>query len=123
MATKNYSISVWKEHSLHPRVADRRAIDWIFVVDSLNFSFWPNSKQDYAINSETGYWALCRAINRAIEIGIPITDPHFYSEISEQQFREVFASDSGHEIPLLEDRLRVLRESGRILLEVSIGLV
>lgn len=120
MAAKKYSISVWKEHSLHPKVADRRALDWIFVIDSLNFSFWPKPNEEFAIDCHSGYWALCRAINRALDAGIPITDPHFYAEISEQQFREIFASDSGHEMPLFEERLEILRESGRVLLEVSV---
>ena len=118
MRVKNYNISVWKEHSLHPKVADKRAIDWIFVIDSLNFSFWPNSNQDYSINSHTGYWALCAAINRALDNGIPITDPRFYSEISEQQFRQIFLTDGENDMPLLLKRLDVLRESGRVLIQV-----
>ncbi|CAG2165674.1 unnamed protein product [Oppiella nova] len=115
--TKRYSTSVWKEHPLHPKVADQTTIDWIFVVDSLNFSFWANTDQDYTIEGHTGYWALCAAINRAIKKGIPITDPQFYSQVSEPEFREIFSTDNGIEIPLLLKRLEVLRESGRVLIE------
>ena len=118
MKSRNYDITVWKKHSLHPKVADKKAIDWIFVIDSLNFSFWPHSNQGYSINSHTGYWALCAAINRALEKGIPITDPYFYAEISEQQFREIFSTDGGNDMPLLEKRFDVLRESGRVLIQV-----
>jgi len=28
------------EHELHPRGADEKAIDWIFLMDVINFSFW-----------------------------------------------------------------------------------
>lgn len=35
-----YSILNWKEHPLNPKIANEDAIEWIFVVDSLNFSFW-----------------------------------------------------------------------------------
>lgn len=35
-----YSLVNWKQHELHPKQANEAAIDWIFLVDSLNFSFW-----------------------------------------------------------------------------------
>ncbi|CAG2101412.1 unnamed protein product [Medioppia subpectinata] len=115
--SKKYGTSVWREHPLHPKVADQKTIDWIFVIDSLNFSFWPNPNEDYTIDGHTGYWALCAAINRAISKGIPITDPQFYGNINEKKFREIFATDNGIEMPLLLKRLEVLRESGRVLNE------
>lgn len=57
---------------------DDQAISWIFLVDTLNFSFWSNNKDDnnkeikYQViyNNKTweGYWALCAAINRALDV-------------------------------------------------------
>ncbi|XP_054164855.1 queuosine salvage protein-like [Oppia nitens] len=115
--SNKYSTHVWKEHVLHPKVADKSTIDWIFVVDSLNFSFWPNPRHEYTIEGQVGYWALCAAINRALDKGIAITDPKYYSQISEEDFKQIFATDNGFEIPLLKERLQVLRESGRVLIE------
>jgi len=118
MKVNKHDISLWKESALHPKVADEKAIDWIFVIDSLNFSFWPNSNEDYTINGYNGYWALCAAINRAIDNHIPITNPQFYANITEEQIKTIFETDNGIEVPLLKERLEVLRESGKVLIEV-----
>ncbi len=45
----------------------------IFVVDLLNFSFWSDDEsRRYAVTYRgkawTGYWSLCAAINRAIDV-------------------------------------------------------
>jgi hypothetical protein len=55
-----------------------QAINWIFLVDTLNFSFWSENKDNnskeikYQVvyNNKTweGYWALCAAINRALDV-------------------------------------------------------
>lgn len=45
-----YSLGNWKQHELHPKQADQVAIEWIFLVDSLNFSFWTPSER-YDLNS------------------------------------------------------------------------
>lgn len=64
----------------------------------------------------TGYWALCAAIDRSVERGIPLTDPTFYSKIDEETLKDVFKGD-GVEIPLLKERKEILHENGRILLQ------
>lgn len=72
-----YSIKSWKQHELNPHKMDKSALNWIFVVDTLNFSFWSadDSKQymvRYKGKEYTGYWSLCAAINRAIDEGMKI---------------------------------------------------
>ena len=65
------------------------AISWIFLVDTLNFSFWSDNElmqiptpipasfkmppiEKYTVIYNqipyTGYWAMCAAINRAIDV-------------------------------------------------------
>lgn len=60
----------------HPRSTDPWAIDWIFLVDTLNFCFWNPSLDDglkqWAVEGEVGYFALCRAINRAMRVNIMV---------------------------------------------------
>ena len=73
LKSKKYSFKVWKEHELHPKAMADWTADWIFVLDSLNFSFWVEDHcapwtvrfngKDY-----TGYWALCAGINRALQV-------------------------------------------------------
>lgn len=66
------------QHGLHPNALDEKAVDWIFLVDTLNFSFWsgvategndfvdpPKWEVNYKGETHTGYFALCAAVNRA----------------------------------------------------------
>ena len=138
-----------------PLAADETSIDWMFVADTLNFSFWGLEEgHHYAVELHgkqyTGYMALCAALTRAVEVsllgmnlinltqnwsilwqiwffycssalnlqaGIPITSSKFYANITEKDVREIFASSSSNEIPLVEERVKNLQESGKILNE------
>ena len=105
---------------------------------SLNFSFWsalPASSR-YGVRWKagahgkgelggadqvwTGYWSLLAALHRAQEEGINITEPAFYRDCDDEVLRSVFRSDQGEEIPLLEERIRVMREVGTILCQVCL---
>lgn len=61
------------EEQLHPKPNEPWTIDWIFVIDTLNFCFWTpknqlNGKSEWSVNGYVGYFALCAAINRAMEV-------------------------------------------------------
>ncbi|KAH9983017.1 hypothetical protein BJV74DRAFT_852403 [Russula compacta] len=97
-----YTPRTWRTHPLHlcpPEPYDpahpgtRATLDWIFLISSLNFSFWSHlSGRDDCFGVEwregwdsdrhvvhTGYWSLVAALDRALDEGIPITDPSFYA--------------------------------------------
>lgn len=65
----------WKAlHPLNPQVADEAAVNWVFLADTLNFSFWAERDEHkclvrYKGTEYSGYWALCAAINRALDEG------------------------------------------------------
>ncbi|CAG8774760.1 16268_t:CDS:1 [Cetraspora pellucida] len=131
MKIKKYSTSNWKKHDLHPKTTDEKTIDWIFLVDLLNFSFWSDldkatdtsNNQKFSITFKnhqyTGYWALCAAINRSIEEGTPITTPSLYASenvLSDQAIHHIFRSSLPNtQIPLLKERIRCIREAGKVL--------
>lgn len=51
-----------------------QALNWVFVVDTMNFSFWPEKETQqcevtYKGTTYTGYMTLCAAITRAMEEG------------------------------------------------------
>ncbi|EKM51681.1 uncharacterized protein PHACADRAFT_127474 [Phanerochaete carnosa HHB-10118-sp] len=143
LEVESYTPRTWRSHALHvcpPEPYDpshpetRRSFDWIFLISSLNFSFWSEyegTPYRYGVEwregwgSEkavvhTGYWSLVAAIDRALEEGIPITDPAFYaSEVScpDSTVSHVFraAPQSGEVIPLLTERIAILRQNGEIL--------
>ncbi|KAI0753368.1 hypothetical protein C8Q80DRAFT_1096903 [Daedaleopsis nitida] len=143
MQREAYVPRTWRTHPLHICPAEpfswaepstHACLNWIFLISSLNFSFWSELEGQegrYGVewrqgwNSDRmvvhkGYWSLVAAIDRALEEGIPITDSTFYaSEIRcpvpliEHVFRPAARSVEG--IPLLEERIRILREVGSIL--------
>ncbi|XP_033114697.1 queuosine salvage protein-like [Anneissia japonica] len=122
LCSSEYSIKAWKQHKLHPQKMEAPTVDWIFVIDTLNFSFWSESNEkrflvEYNNEKHSGYWSLCAALKRALEEGIPITTPSYYSTVSLRQLQYIFRSATDTNIPLLEERLEHLHEVGKILVE------
>ncbi|KAM7077113.1 queuosine 5'-phosphate N-glycosylase/hydrolase isoform 2-T3 [Ciconia maguari] len=98
-----FGLAGWKSlHELNPRAASAEAVDWVFLVDTLNFSFWSEQEeQKYLVKYK----------------GIPITSASYFATMTLDQVRHVFRSDTEVPIPLIEERHRVLNESGTVLLE------
>lgn len=112
---KNFS-----QHQFHPKPSDPHAFNWIFLIDTLNFCFWTpgNQPNKYCVDKQTGYFALCAAINRAMKEGIDVTNPKYYSSISLEKLAEILrADDHTTKVPLLEQRHECLIEVGNKLIE------
>ncbi|KAH8085422.1 hypothetical protein BXZ70DRAFT_559928 [Cristinia sonorae] len=146
LLSESYTPRSWRTHPLHicpPEpysAADSRTgtcMNWIFFISSLNFSFWSEKeghedrfgilwKEGWGegLQNEmvhTGYWSLVAALDRALEEGVPITDPAFYSsetrcppQLLEHIFRP--APQCSERIALFNERVKILREVGTILL-------
>lgn len=93
----------------------------VFLVDTINFSFWPDEGAHYDVSwngkSYTGYFSACAAVNKAIAAGIPVLSAEWMKNVGKEEIDAIFKSDSGHSIPLLEERVKAINESGRVLLE------
>ncbi|XP_051924610.1 queuosine salvage protein isoform X1 [Hippocampus zosterae] len=117
------SASGWKmANPLAPAPTSDQAFNWVFVVDTMNFSFWPNDdtrqcEVTFRGTTHTGYMTLCAAITRAMEEGVPITDPKFFSQISVEELAHILRSDNETPMPMLQERHQVLTEGGRVLLQ------
>ncbi|XP_058067006.1 queuosine 5'-phosphate N-glycosylase/hydrolase [Anopheles bellator] len=117
---KEISVDNFSQHQHHPTAKDPKAVDWIFLIDTLNFCFWTPGKvaTKWTVEGETGYFALCAAINRAMREDIDVTNPAFYSTITIEQLERILRSDNATtKVPLLEERVRCLHEVGHVLLE------
>lgn len=129
MKTQSYSTKTWNEPELTPKTKDQATVDWIFLVDLLNFSFWSDTdKQDSGLASSqrftvtyngkeyTGYWSLCAAINRALDEGIPVTSPEFWSrdEFTLEKLSHIFCSSTTEQVPLLQLRYDIMRQAGEV---------
>ncbi|XP_077457066.1 queuosine 5'-phosphate N-glycosylase/hydrolase isoform X2 [Stigmatopora argus] len=117
------SASGWKNaNPLAPSPTSDQAFNWVFVVDTMNFSFWPDEatrqcEVTFRGITHTGYMTLCAAITRAMEEGVPITDPKFFSQMSMEELAHILRSDNKTPMPMLQERHKVLTEGGHVLLQ------
>lgn len=116
--TRKIHTGNFSQVKFHPKSDDPKAADWIFVLDTLNFSFWTDTGADkWKVNGETGYFAFCAAVQRAIDEGKPMWDPKYYSQITQKEAKVIFQGDDEVSIPLIEDRVKNLQQAGKILLD------
>ncbi|XP_043582506.1 queuosine salvage protein isoform X1 [Bombus pyrosoma] len=115
---RKISVNNFSQCQFHPSPDDLKAVDWIFVLDTLNYSFWSKTNcPKWTVNGQTGYFALCAAIKRAVDEGKPIVDPKYYSQITRSEAEHIFRGDTETSIPLLDERVKSLRDAGKVLLE------
>ncbi|HOV85525.1 MAG TPA: queuosine salvage family protein [Syntrophobacteraceae bacterium] len=109
----------WK-HPCHFFDGGEETARWILVLDVLNHCFWPSPGQKtwtviHGGRRWSGYWGLAASLNRAMERRTPVTRASWLASLEEEDLRRVFAGEG--DIPLFPERLRNLREAGRILEE------
>ena len=105
----------WKDNELNPQVFNEFAIDWIFLCDLLNFSFWKDENgQDFNVEFNgkiyKNYWSLPATLNKHSHL---LVNPIFYAKITLEQFDQIFNPN----IPLKCERIRLMNESGKILID------
>src|SRR5216683_1394529 len=119
--------TTWYER-FHFYDGTERTVNWLLVLDALNFCFWaekgqPRWRIDYHGEILDGYWAEAAALTGAVEEGIALWDAGYLSTMSREDlayiFRGVQSADGAAEemIPLFEQRLEHVHEVGRVLLE------
>ena len=75
MQKQNYSQRSWTEQELHPKGKDAATVDFIFTMDLLNFSFWPDNPTDepfavqFGDQTWSGYSGLLAVLQRALVEG------------------------------------------------------
>ena len=100
-----------------------RTVNWVLVLDALNFCFWAEKDQprwqiEYQGEKLNGYWAEAASLKRAVEEGVPIWDATYLSNMRGEDIEHIFRGIAGSPpMPLLERRLEHTREVGHVLLE------
>ncbi len=99
-----------------------RTVNWMLLLDALNFCFWGEKDQprwQIAYQGEilNGYWAEAAALRRAVEEGKPLWDAGYLRNIDQRELAAIFRglSSDGPTIPLFAERLRIAREVGQVL--------
>jgi hypothetical protein len=94
--------------------------EWLFLLNTINHCFWPDEGSppwtvDYQNETLSGYWALAASLTRAMEEGSPIHRATTLAKLDSETLTHIFRG--GGKIPLLEERLRNLRQAGQVLLD------
>ncbi len=113
----------WPAH-YHFFDGSERTVNWLLLLDALNFCFWGEKDQPrwrilYQGELLNGYWAEAAALRRAVEEGKPVWDARYLSNMDAEELATIFRgpSSAAPGIPLFEERLRIAREVGQVLLE------
>ncbi|KAK5681689.1 hypothetical protein LTS10_006222 [Elasticomyces elasticus] len=129
MQERNYSTQAWSEHELHPTLSDDFSevdmVNFIFTMDLLNFSFWSALDEterfqvEYQGRRWTGYNSLVACLRRGLIEGVPITTPRYWKshECTDDALHKVFRSATGEPMPMLDERMAILREAAAMLHE------
>ncbi len=113
---------VWYD-KYHFHDGTERTVNWLLLLDALNFCFWAEKGQprwqiEYKGELLNGYWAEAAALTRAVEDGMPLWDATFLRDMHSDDIAHIFRGVPGSPpIPLLEQRLLNAREVGQVLIE------
>jgi len=99
------------------KLSAKDRLHFLFVFNSMSFSYWGEPKWTIKYHSKeyNGSYGMIAAIGRAIENKIPILDAKYLSIISESEFSKIFKGNI--QIPLFQERLRIIQDIGKILLK------
>jgi Potential Queuosine, Q, salvage protein family len=117
---------VWYDR-FHFHDGTERTLNWLLVLDALNFCFWAEKGQqrwriEYHGEILDGYWAEAASLTRAVEEGFALWDAAYLSTMSREDLAYIFRSapgasgSNGEMIPLFDARLAHVHEVGRVLL-------
>ena len=90
-------------------------LHFLFIFNALSFSYWGEPKWtiEYKGKSYDGAWGMIVALGRGIEEGATLLDFNYCSKISKENFAHIVRGNT--EIPLLEERWKILQEIGTIM--------
>ncbi len=103
---------------------DADTIDFLFVGNSINFAYTDFATRvtftaDYAGRTWSDSDAMLVSIRRAVEDGIPFLDGDYLATVTRADLERVFRGTT--EIPMLDERVRIFNEVGRVLAETYDG--
>lgn len=122
-----WSAGPWPEDTgfadLHFFDGTERTVNWVLLLDALNFCFWslpgqPRWQVEWHGERLNGYNALAAALTRAMQERRPLYDAAYLASLDAAELAEILRPAAGSPpIPLFEERLANAREAGRVLLE------
>jgi hypothetical protein len=119
LSLQDARIPAW-DSDHHFRGRDEETVAYLFVLDTLNFCFWPlEGKPRWEIEYKgeffSGYYALALSLKRALEQGTPLDDAEYLATMSIPELQRILQGRG--ELQLMDCRAENVRELGRVLLE------
>lgn len=104
-------------------LSEEQRLHFLFLFNALSFCYWGEPKWTVEIDRQKfdGSWAMITALGRAVDERKPIFDASYLAEISKKEFSEILRGNTT--IPLFEERWKMMREVGRVLIERFDGQV
>jgi hypothetical protein len=96
------------------------AIDFVMVADSIDTAFTDFVRHEkFQVDYAGQHWSDSEAefacIKRAIDNGVPFLDGNYLARITRAELSKVF--EGNIEMPMLDEKLEVLHQAGKILAE------
>ncbi len=96
------------------------AIDFVMVADSIDTAFTDFAKHEkFQVDFAGQHWSDSEAefacIKRALDNGVPFLDGKFLAKITRPELNKVF--EGNIEMPMLDEKLAVLHQVGKVLVE------
>jgi Potential Queuosine, Q, salvage protein family len=97
-----------------------QAIDFILVADVIDTAFTDFERHEkFQVEYEGKRWSDSEAefacIKRALDRGVPFLDGNYLAKITRDELNQAF--DGNIEIPMLDEKLALLQQAGRLLAE------
>jgi hypothetical protein len=97
-----------------------QAIDFVLVADSIDTAFTDFAKHEkFQVDYDGQHWSDSEAefacLKRALDNGKPILDGKYLAKISRAELNEIFKGNI--EMPMLDEKLAVLHDVGKVLAE------
>jgi hypothetical protein len=102
-------------YDLHFHDGTPRTVNYLFLLDTLNFCFWGKPKWGivYRRKQLDGYWALAAALKRAAQKNPRLLNADFMARLSPRDLAQILRGNTT--IPLFIERWRNIRELGTVL--------
>jgi Potential Queuosine, Q, salvage protein family len=96
------------------------AIDFILVADVIDTAFTDFEKHEkFQVDYAGKHWSDSEAefacIKRALDNGVPFLDGNYLAKITRAELNKVF--EGNIEMPMLDEKLEVLQQAGKVLAE------
>jgi len=96
------------------------AIDFVMVADSIDTAFSDfTTHVKFQVDFDGQHWSDSEAevacLKRAMDAGVPILDGKYLANVSRAELNKIFAGNI--EMPMLDEKLAVLHQVGKVLTE------